>query len=347
MASSAQPPLALVLITNGISATMARGALERDGYPLSRTVLVKQRHVDIGWAEECAQVIAFTRKPSLTLLGQVNQIGFYRRLLGRIRSLLRQGTLRDIYLPNVDNLVNNHILQSKRLGRLPGSPRLSVIAEGLMNYQDIGEQDRARWRWAIKPALARLMRLRYRQPEGHLSGAFEPDVERVFAYSGTGLMAPPAKVSIIAYPRVAPAVAPDPKAALLVMTGIAQWMTAEAFERFRRAFAAWMNAQGFTRVLVKPHPHYPSGGVEALIDRAAPLDDPRRLEEMAADIPAQTIVGYCTTGLITLKLIRPDLDFIDWGSNYYCEHAYHGDRSVIGPLRSAGITLIDMPADAA
>ncbi|WP_336963512.1 hypothetical protein [Sphingobium aquiterrae] len=340
-------PLALVFITNGISATMARGALAQDGYPLSRTVLVKQRKVDIDWAGDCAQVIEFTRKPSLTMLGQVNQIGFYRQLLHGIRRLLGQGTLRDIYLPNIDNLVNNHILQAKRKGRLPGDPRLSVIAEGLMNYQDITDKDRAGWRWAIKPTLARLMRLRYTKPDNHLSGAFEPEIARVFAYSATGLMAPPAKTAIIAFPQVTPSIAPDPGTALVVMTGIAQWMTAEAFDAFKYAFAKWVNEQQFARVLVKPHPHYPSGGVEALIERSAPLGDPRRLEDMAAEIPAQTVIGYCTTGLITLKLIRPDLDFIDWGSDYYCEHAYHGDRSVIAPLRSAGIRLVEMQAEAA
>lgn len=340
-------PLALVFITNGISATMARGALAHDGYPLSRTVLVKQRKVDIDWAGECAQVIEFTRKPSLTLLGQVNQIGFYGRLLRAIRGLLDGGTLRDIYLPNIDNLVNNHILQMKRRKRLPGGPRLSVIAEGLMNYQDITDKDRAGWRWKIKPALSRLMRLRYAKPSAHLSGAFEPEVARVFAYSDTGLMAPADKVSIIAYPQVTPIAAARADTALVVMTGIAQWMTPEAFDAFKSGFAQWVNAQGFAQVLVKPHPHYPSGGVEALIERSAPLGDPRRLEDMAAEIPAQTVIGYCTTGLITLKLIRPDLDFIDWGSDYYCEHAYHGDRSVIAPLRGAGIRLVEMRAEAA
>jgi hypothetical protein len=334
----------MMFVTNGISAEMGRAAATRDGYTLADVVLVKQRNVALDWENDCAEVIAFTGVAHLNLLGQVNQIGFYRNLLSRMRALLRGGTLTDIYLPNVDNLVNNHILCSSQLGLLPGTPRVSIIAEGLMNYQDIDVRDRAGWRWRIKPLLAYIMGLRYQQPTGHLSGAYEPAIARVFSYSDIGLKAPPERITIVPYPRVEPTEAAAPDVALLVMTGIAQWMTAEAFAQFKEAFVTWLNAQGFSKVLVKPHPNYPGGGIEEAIDRAEPLGDPRRLEALAASMPAATVIGYCSTGLVTTKMQRPDLRVIDWGSDFYCEHAYHGDRSVVAVFESAGVEIVEMGA---
>lgn len=335
-------PKALLFVTNGISAAMGRAVLEKDGYALSDTVLVRQRWVNIDWAKDCAETIDFTGKPKLTMMGQMNQIGFQSKLVRRLRALLRGGTLTDIYIPNVDNMMTNHVVLSAEQGRLPGTPRLSVVAEGLMNYQDIGVADRAGWRWRVKPILSKLFSLRYRQPAGHLSGAFEKAVSRVIAYSETGLKAPSDKVTVIPYPRVEATVVPDPDTALLVITGIGQWMEPEQFATFRDSFAAWLNAQGFARVLFKPHPHYDGGGIEKLIDNAAPLGDSRSMEALAPEIPAATVIGYCTTGLVTLKMQRPDLRVIDWGSDFYCEHAYHGDRSVVTVMRSAGVEVIEM-----
>lgn len=338
-------PRALLFVTNGISATMGRAALERDGHDLSETVLVRQRRVALDWADACAETIDFTGKPALNMVGQVNQIGFTWTLVRRMRALLKAGSLRDIYIPNIDNLMTSHILSLVERGDIAGAPRLSVITEGLMNYQEIGIADRAGWRWRIKPILAGLLGLRYRQPSSHLSGAFEPAVTRVIAYSDAGLKAPPEKVSVIPYPRVEPRVAPDPAAALLIITGIGQWMEPEQFARFRDSFAEWMNRQGFDRIFYKPHPHYDGGGIERLIANAVPLGDSRSLEAIAAEIPAQTVIGYCTTGLVTLKMQRPDLRLIDWGSDFYCEHAYHGDRSVVDVLRNAGVEIVEMDVD--
>ena len=73
-----------------------------------------------------------------------------------------------------------------------------------MNYQDIGLKDRASWRWRTKPAIARALGLKYIQPETHLSGAFEPDVKRVFAYSTKGLQSPPNKAIELPFPPVCP-----------------------------------------------------------------------------------------------------------------------------------------------
>jgi hypothetical protein len=287
-------------------------------------------------------VIDFTAAPSLRKIDQVRLLSYYLRASRAMRALLRSGTLKDIYLANIDNLLSNHVLQLVKTNRIHPKPRLSVVAEGFMNYQNISKGNRAAWRWAIKPLAAAFLGLKYKHPAGHLSGSEEDAIERVFAYSSIGLKSPPQKFVAAAFPSVKTIVEPDANAALLIMTGIGQWMTPEKFDVFKAAFVDWMNAQRFEKVFVKRHPFYPSGGIEDLIANAVVIEDSRRLEQMAGELPAQNVIGYCTTGLVILKLMRPDLTFTDWGSNFYCEHAYHGDRSVIDVLRSASIDIVEM-----
>ena len=46
------------------------------------------------------------------------------------------------------------------------------------------------------------------------------------------------------------------------------------------------------------------------------------------------------TGLVTLKLLRPDLRCVDYGTRFYCERAYFGDLSVEELMRTAGVEIV-------
>lgn len=347
MKSTGSPIRALVLVSNSISAAMARHALEMDGYNLSEVALIKLRQMDLEWSKACAVSLDYGRKPSLTLQGQIKVAGFYARAIRVLKRCLALPGLQDIYLANVDNILCNHALRRHQSGRLRKPIRVSIVAEGFMNYQDIATKDRAAWRWKVKPWIAATLGLTYAHPQGHLSGSFEPGVSRVFAYSPIGLQAPPERFVEANFPASPVIRSPDPSTALVVLTGIGQWMQPAQFEQFKAAFTAWVNGLGFDKVLYKSHPYYPSGGIEDQLINAEPLKDPRRLEDMSGEIPAATIIGYCTTGLVTLRLMRPDLRIIDWGSDLYCEYAYHGDRSIVSVLRSAGVEVVESESRAA
>jgi hypothetical protein len=328
---------AIAMVSNSISATTLRAALDRDGYALKEVALVEQRRMNLDWGSNCAEVVPYDGKVSLRLLGQVKTLRHYIRGSARLKAWLRTGGIQDIYIVNNDNLFSAHVLQ---FVRRHGRPRLSVVAEGIMNYQEIGLKDRASWRWRVKPLIARALGLSYSIPTTHLSGAFEPEVKRVFSYSATELKAPPEKIVEIPFTPVQPNKIPDPGAALLILNGIQQWMTHESFEVFKTRFGEWIHAQGFTKIYVKQHPVYDAGGMEKVLPPHEIVTDKRNVEQLAPDIPAGTVIGYCTTALVTLKLLRPDLRCIDWGNDHYCVHAYHGDFSVVPVLRSAGIELI-------
>lgn len=329
---------AIALLSNGLSASMLEAALTNDGLRFDDVSVISGRKLQHPWKNECASFIEFTNIPSLKISGQVNAVSFYAKAVARLKHDLRSPELKEIYVTNNDNLLTSHVFcwaeQNPKV-------RVTVLAEGFMNYQDIGIADRASWRWTVKPMLARLMGLKYRRPTTHLSGAFETRTDRVVAFSRFGLKAPEEKAEILSLKSETATGGFEPNTILILLTGIAQWMTEQDFAIFKGAFGAWIATLGATRILVKRHPNYSSGGIENVLGDFEYLDDSRGIEMMAGDIVAGRVVGFCTTAMLTLKLIRPELSCIDFGSDYYCEKAYHGDRSIIDVLRNGGVEIVN------
>jgi hypothetical protein len=332
---------AVVAINNGVSAELARDDLSARGIALDSVALILLRDIDEPWMRGCAVVLRYPGRPSNKVSGQWRFVAFYQAASRLLRSLERSGRLSDIYIVNNDNLISSHLLSLARNFR---AISVTVVAEGLMNFQEITIGNRAGWRWLIKPVIARLFGFAYRQPTGHLSGAFDPLVTRVISFAKEGLKAPPNKVVLRRY-RPVPIVGPsDPNIALIVLTGLNQWMDPARFEPFARAFVAWIEGSGYERILVKKHPRVYGGLIQELLAGYEEVGQGLTCEAMAPNMRAGTVIGTCCTALVTLKLARPDLRCIDFGSDYYCENAYRGDHSVKSLLLATNIELVQMPA---
>ena len=330
----------IAFLNNPISASLAHADFARRGIPLKNLALIMVRPWRPAWADQCAAAVIYTAKPSNQVWEQRRFIGFYREAAKLIRDAIQTGKLEHIYTVNNDNLIASHLLQVA-----PGATAdVTVVVEGLMNFQDIDRGNRQGWRWRIKPILARLLGLSYRQPTTHLSGAFEPEVDRVISFAEAGLKAPPEKVECIPFPSAKPTAPANPKIALIPLTGLAQWMQPYRARQLAIAFREWLEAQNFDEIIVKHHPHSDAGVIEELLPAHRVLNDPRSLEDMAPDLTSGTIVGTCCTGLVTLKLMRPDLQCVDFGADFYQIHAYQGDTSVESLLRASGVNIVAMSA---
>ncbi len=330
---------ALVIINNSISAHLTHRLLELDGVPLDRVGVIMIRDIEANWTKHCAKVIRYGGRPTQSILGQRQFLPFFREGAKLVKEACASSELREFYVVNNDNLLTNPLFRwAERNPRR--HLRLTVVAEGIMNYQDIDVRDRAAWRWRIKPMMAAMLGLEYRIPAGHLSGAFEAATTRAVSFTQQGFKAPVDKISILPFPRSPITRAPDAETCLIVHTGLWQWMTTETYEPFAKAFAAWVSAQGFKRILTKPHPRIATGVIENLLPPHEVLHDTRSAEEMAAEIPAATVVGTCCTALVTLKLIRPDLRCVDFGADFYCMHAYHDDLGVVELFSGAGVEIV-------
>jgi Alpha-2,8-polysialyltransferase (POLYST) len=333
--------MAVAVINTPISAELTRQDLVAREIPLSSVAAILLREVDEPWLEQCAIVVRYPGKPAHELLGQWRFVGFYRAAARLLRGLEKYADLRDIYLVNNDNLITSHLLSVAEC--LPSITATSIV-EGTMNFHEIGIVDRAGWRWQVKPAIARIFGFRYRQPKGHLSGAYEPRVSRVISFAAEGLKAPPEKVVLRQLQAIRPLRQSDPKVALIMLTN---WETclAPALDEFlARSFVEWVEGSGYRKIQVKKHPRWPGGRMEALLDRYEEVGSGLTAEEMVTNLEAGTIIGTFSTALVSMKLIRPDLNCIDYGSDFYCEHAYHGDDSVKTLFSASGITLVQMAA---
>jgi hypothetical protein len=328
-----------VVVNNTISAELARQDLLAREIPLSSVVLILLSDTSEPWMEQCCIVLRYPRRPVTGLLGRWRVVGFYCAAARLLRRWEKNAELRDIYLVNNDNLITAHLLSVAEYRR---AINVTIVAEGIMNFQDIGIANREVWKWRVKPVIARLFGFRYREPKDHLSGAFEPRVTRVVSFATEGLKSPPEKVVLRHLEGIRPLRQSDPTVALVVLTNWNFWMEPAKLELFSRAFVDWVEGSGFRKIQVKKHPRFSGGLMEDLLKGYEEVGTGLTAEGMAADLEAGTIVGTCCTALVTLKLIRPDLKCVDFGSDYYCEHVYHGDTSVKTLFSATGVNLVQM-----
>ena len=206
----------VVVINNAISAELTRQDLVAREISLSSVALILLRDISEPWMEQCAIVLRYPGRPATGLLGQWRFFGFYQAAARLLRRLEKNANLRDIYLVNNENLITAHLLS---VAEYRPAISVTVVVEGIMNFQEIGIANRAAWRWRVKPVIARLLGFRYREPKGHLSGAFEPRATRVLSFAAEGLKAPPEKVVLRQFQAIRPLRQSDPKVALVVLTG--------------------------------------------------------------------------------------------------------------------------------
>jgi len=329
------PITTIAFLNNAISAQLTRRDLSERNIPLSEVAVILGRDVEEPWLAQCARVVAYGGRPESTLLGQRRFVAFFREAASLLRQLFASGALRRAYIVNNDNILSAHILEMARRQPL----EVSVVAEGLMNYQDITVKNRAGWRWRVKPVVSAALGLRYRRPAGHLSGAYDPVVDRIVTFTLGGMKGPAEKMCVLPLPAATPRVVAEPDVGLIVHTGLWAWMSPESYRPLAEAFADYVRAAGFRKLYAKPHPRVETGILDQLLPPHEIIDTRLSLEEIAGDLEAGTVLGTCCTGLVTLKLMRPELHCIDFGGEYYCRHAYGGDYSVLEMMRGAGIDL--------
>jgi hypothetical protein len=335
----------LVFVNNALSARLAHDELARRQIPKQRVALFLLRQLHGDWFDDCALVIRYGRRPAHSLVRQLGSTGFYVRAATCLRALLRGARIRRIYLVNNDNLLTNHVLG---WARQHPDCEVTVIVEGLMNFQDIRLRNRQAWRSRVKVFAAPLLGLSWDPPATHLSGAYDPRVDRVLTFERRGLKAPVEKIDEHRLVPFDPPPGKEACAVLIALSGIWQWMTPDEDEALSRGFVAWLATQGFDRIVVKPHPHVSGGALERMLAPYEVITTERCLEDLASDLTVGAVAGICCTALVTLRQLRPDLRCVDYGGVYYCDHAYFGDRSVDALMRAVGVDAIEFePSQAA
>lgn len=339
---------AIVVLSNSISSRMTRLGLERSGISPQDCVVITLRPIAIRgadrWLDEVGALFQYPAPPRFSRRGQLLFAGFYLRTAAMLHWVLKQGTVSELFLVNNDNLLTNHLF---RWAEARPSVRVTTVIDGLMNFQDIQTRNRASWRIDSKPWIARGLGLQWRRPMTHLSGAFEDRTDRILSFSDVGLHAPPEKVEVVPFEAVTPRRVPAERGGLIAQTGVWQWMSNTDRERFADLFIAFVEEQKFEPLFVKRYPRYDTRFIEERLPAHTVVGEGTTLEDMAADLPARTVVSTNCTALVTLRMLRPDLECIDFGPDFYIPSAYHGDRSVLALQAAVGVRMVPTHADQA
>lgn len=323
----------LAFVTNYISLFCLEAYLDKRKLSRRSVVLVTLRELS-GVGDGYAYVLRYPRKASLSILGQCVFGPFYFRAFLKIRAL--RGDLDEVFLPNVDNLLCNYVIE---LAKRQRDIKVHVVAEGFMNYQDIGLKDRARWRWWVKIIVGFFFLFRYRLPRGHLSGAFYPQVDSVLAFREEGLKAPDGLVDLQVLRGGARGSGTRRIGVLYLETSLWQWMTRNDWRVFAEAFSDYLNSFG-EKIYIKEHPNYPPCGyLRSRLNEYEVLGDERPFEIMFASVEPSVVVSHWCTALAMAKMLNPSVHCVDFGVDYYSEKAYGGDRSLEAVLLGADVEV--------
>ncbi|WP_437229282.1 hypothetical protein SH661x_001357 [Planctomicrobium sp. SH661] len=340
VAAGAKSITHLVFVDTFISGVLIGEYLSQRQIDLKRTCVIVMRPTHLEWIDRCGIILKYPAKPSSTLLGQRRFVGYYYRAARLIKALLKGNSLRQVLIINNDNLLCNHVL---RWCETSSGVELLTVAGGLMNFQDIQAKNRESWRMAVKSTLARLLGLKWRMPNSHLSAVFEPAVHQLLSFTDKFIVTGGKPVYVIPFPVVTPAVRPDPGTVLYLETYIWHWMPEEVFKPFAEAFAAWVHSLKPTRLLVKEHPSFPGHPyLRSLLPTYELWGAGCPMETLAAEVPASTVVGHCSTATVTLKMLRPDIRCMDFGANFYEMIAYFGDSGARQFMESVAIEIHQM-----
>ena len=331
----------LCVINNAISAALLKSYLDKVEADCSQVTLITLRKLKLNWSAKCGHSLEYPAKASLNIWGQYKFVLWYFKAARIVRSFFKNNPMstKEVYIVNNDNLLTNHCFQN-----IDQNIKLNVLVEGMMNFQEIETKNRASWRFFVKSIFSKFLRLDWVKPEGHLSGAFDERVAKVISFHEAGLKAPANKVEIV--PLVGSCGIKNDDAVLgendilIVETALYQWMNVEHFNELVSRFESFLKHFKNYSIYVKPHPNYaPSEVFRSALGKYSILDYEGSVEQMAEQLGCKVVLGTCTTALFTLKIMRPNIRCIDFGSDIYVPHAYYGDRSVVDVFNSVGVEI--------
>lgn len=326
----------IAFVNNSLNRDLTLIQLEKLGIPKSQTVVFTLRDLIIENRDEYAAIYDYGGKASLTFFGQSKFIKFYVEASKVLRRLLKSGSIERVFIPNNDNLLCNHVIQWAK--RHPMT--IAVVAEGLMNYQNITAIDRANWRWWTKVIIAKFLGLKYQKPNGHLSGSFEDTVSEVYSFSDKFLAAPAEKYRLLS-PKVKEGKRVfDKSYAIIVVTGINQWLPRKESVRLSERLYAFVKSRRFRYVEIKLHPNYSNPDIEKALSDFQVLATRKSVEEILPEVEAGTVISTGSTALATIKITFPEVECIDFGSDLYVAHAYRNDMSMVNFMKSLGVVCV-------
>ena len=258
----------------------------------------------------------------------------YVNTINKLKYYLRNSEITNVFIVNNDHLLTNHILHIHNKYYY----RISVIAEGLMNYQNITKKNRSAIGFFFKKILAFIFNIKYVIPKTHLSGAFENSVEDVFTFSKTGINAPIDKVRIVKNFSNTLNTSSNKCGVLLLLSGLYTMLPSYEYSNLMILITNYIKNLNPRIIYIKKHPRYQFDPILDIFNDYIEVDQDIPIEEIINELEISHIVGSFSTALITLKMIQPELISVDIGYSIYSKYL-DGFDTIFDLYKSTNIEL--------
>ena len=336
----------IIFVDNQISIMMANAAIRSESIDYGNIILFALRDCDEDWFGLCKNVFRSPFSQKRSWKSNISLILFFIRSIRLIRGYLHRSDIERVLIVNNDNIIINYIVNN--IHKQMKDVEISVLVEGIMNYQDITIRNRSKFNLAVKMFISLLLGFKYIIPKGHLSGAYMQQVKKVYSFSAKGLKAPVDKICVCELAVEKKITGVKNNAILLVLSGLYKWMPATKYDQYCDLFMKHLSTIKYSDVFVKQHPRCLDDPLLARLQNDLKyLDKDVPIEKMAGDIKVKQAIGFCSTALATLKMLRPDIECNDFGADYYCTEAYYGDDSVLEFFEGVHVGVIESMANEA
>jgi len=328
--------MTIAFVNNEISYKVLLGVLKTKQLEIKTVALFVLRPNKSIDESKFKEVVAFDKKNNSYSFGDYIKAPLsFVRGFRRLKKLLLSNEVIEVFIVNNDNLLTNYVIRkTKQYGYA-----VSVLSEGIMNYQNISIENRNKVSLAAKGLFSLFFGFIYEIPKGHLSGSEDKRVKWVYAFSQDGLKAPKEKIVVINAFETG-LERQTRNELLIVLSGLFEIMSSTDYYEIVKKMKDFIDNSSFKRILIKEHPRVENDPILKHIHFDEILPKHEAVESVIQRIGVSCVVGSCCTALVTLKLMDPDLECVDVGSSIYIDKAYRGDTSVLNLLKGNGIRLI-------
>ena len=331
----------LILINNSISDMLVSSIIKDDKINYKEIFLIKERKFN----SELEKKINKNNIIEIPVNSNFLEIFFFifklPFILIKFRNLILSKNILNIFLVNNVSIFGASIILFKRQKKL--NCKITTLVEGLMNFEEGKIRKSSKLVILVKKVLSLLFFLPWEKIEGHPSGAFNPEVNRVISFSKTGLYAPKNKVKLIQIKKKKNKLNYTKNSILIIHSPLNNIFGKHNYITLSNSFLNWLKSKNYKTIYYKFHPNHKDIYLFQNLPKKKLKIYDFKIESSNAKIPSKNIISFFSTSLFTLKKMYPELNVYSFGLNFYQtqtnQKSYH---NLINLYKSVGIKFINI-----
>lgn len=331
----------LILINNSISDMLVKKIIKDDKINYKEIFLIKERKFN----SELEKKINKNNIIEIPVNSNFLEIFFFifklPFILIKFRNLILSKNILNIFLVNNVSIFGASIILFKRQKKL--NYRITTLVEGLMNFEEEKIRKSSNLVILVKKVLSLLFFLSWKKIEGHPSGAFNPEVNRVISFSKIGLYAPKNKIKLFPIKKKRAKLKFEKNSILIMHSPLNNIFGKQNYIIMSNLFLKWLKTKNFKKIYYKFHPNHKDIYLYQNLPKKNLKIWDFKIEKYSVNIPSNNIISFFSTSLFIIKKMYPELNVYSFGLNFYQaktkQKSYH---NLIELYKSVGIKFINI-----